>query len=153
LPEVRQRNTLKAMQALERVGCLTDQEYSILDNTYRFLRKTEHRLQLLFDLQTHCLPEKEEELSKLALRMGYGDASARPHESRSEDGPTEASAPGRPASMLQPLSAFLQDYREKTNLNRKILDHLLHQTFQGEDGQAVPESDLILDPHPEPETI
>ena len=71
LPEVRQRNTLLAMQALERVGCLTDQEYRILDDAYRFLRKTEHRLQLLFDLQTHRLPDGEEELRKLALRMGY----------------------------------------------------------------------------------
>ena len=60
LPEVRQRNTLKAMQALEHVGCLTDQEYHILYDTYRFLRKTEHRLQLMFDLQTHRLPEGEE---------------------------------------------------------------------------------------------
>src|SRR5262249_22452362 len=34
-----------------------------------------------------------------------------------------------------------------------ILDHLLHQTFQGEDGQAEPESDLILDPHPDPATV
>src|SRR5207245_6470443 len=73
LPEIRQRNTLKAMQALERVGCLTDQEYRVLDDAYRFLRKTEHRLQLLFDLQTHCLPEKREELRKLAMRMGYTD--------------------------------------------------------------------------------
>src|SRR5262249_6201968 len=34
LPEVRQRNTLLAMQALESVGCLTDQEYQILDSNY-----------------------------------------------------------------------------------------------------------------------
>ena len=59
------------MQALERVGCLTDQEYQILDDAYRFLRKTEHRLQLLFDLQTHRLPEGDDELRKLARRMGY----------------------------------------------------------------------------------
>src|SRR5205823_5298725 len=31
--------------------------------------------------------------------------------------------------------------------------HLLHQTFQSEDGEASPEADLILDPNPEPETI
>ena len=59
------------MQALEKVGCLTDQEYRVLDDAYRFLRKTEHRLQLLFDLQTHRLPDGREELRKLALRMGY----------------------------------------------------------------------------------
>src|SRR5207248_1303494 len=52
-----------------------------------------------------------------------------------------------------PLAAFLHDYREKTSLDRKILDHLLHQTFQSEDGEASPEADLILDPDPEPETM
>ena len=36
-------------------------------------RKTEHRLANLFDWQTHRLPEKPEELRKLALRMGYGE--------------------------------------------------------------------------------
>jgi glutamate-ammonia-ligase adenylyltransferase len=146
LPEVRQRNTLKAMQALERVGGLTDQEYNILDNTYRFLRKTEHRLQLLFDLQTHRLPEGDEELAKLALRMGYGQSNGRVDRRRMR--PEET---GNPLS--DPLSTFLHDYKEKTSLNRKILDHLLHQTFQGEDGQAEPESDLILDPNPDPATI
>ena len=128
LPEVRQRNTLLAMQALERVGCLTDQEYHLLDDAYRYLRKAEHRLQILFDLQTHRLPEGEDELRKLARRMGYGQAG-------------------------DPMTAFMQDYREKTDVNRKILNHLLHQTFQGESGQAEPESDLILDPEPDPETI
>jgi glutamate-ammonia-ligase adenylyltransferase len=127
LPEVRQRNTLLAIQALEEVGCLSDQEYQILGDAYRFLRKTEHRLQLMFDLQTHRLPAGEDEQRKLALRMGYGAAS-------------------------DPLQAFLADYREKTTLDRKILNHLLHDTFQGE-GQAEPESDLILDTLPDPDTI
>jgi [glutamine synthetase] adenylyltransferase / [glutamine synthetase]-adenylyl-L-tyrosine phosphorylase len=149
LPDVRQRNTLKAMQALERVGCLTDQEYNILDNTYRFLRKTEHRLQLLFDLQTHRLPEGEEELYKLALRMGYGQSNGRAD--RRKPRPEELGPAA--GSRSDPLSAFLHDYGEKTSLNRKILDHLLHQTFQGEDGQAEPESDLILDPNPDPATV
>ena len=130
LPEVRQRNTLLAMQALERVGCLTAQEYHFLEDAYRFLRKTEHRLQLLFDLQTHRLPAGDEELQKLALRMGY-----------------------RGASRPDALAAFSNDYREKTARNRKILDHLVHQTFEGEAGQAEPESDVILDPLPDPDFV
>jgi glutamate-ammonia-ligase adenylyltransferase len=137
LPEVRQRNTLLAMQALERAGCLTDQECQILDDAYRFLRKTEHRLQLLFDLQTHRLPGSDDELRKLAQRMGYKAAAKRGTQLNSDD----------------PLTLFLKDYREKTDVNRKILDHLLHQTFQGEDGHAEPESDLLLDPNPDPETL
>src|SRR5262249_52548244 len=71
LTELRQRNTLLAMQALEAAGCLTDQEYRVLDDSYRFLRRTEHRLQLLFDLQTHQLPAGDDELPKLAPRRGY----------------------------------------------------------------------------------
>jgi glutamate-ammonia-ligase adenylyltransferase len=129
LPQVRQRNTLLALSALERVGCLTDQEYRVLDDAYRFLRKVEHRLQLLFDLQTHRLPEGEDELRKLALRMGYSGRD-----------------PG-------PLNAFLRDYKEKTELTRRILDHLLHETFAGEAEGSEPESDLILDTNPDPETI
>lgn len=137
LPEVRERNTLLAMQALENAGCLSHPEYQILEDAYRFLRKTEHRLQLMFDLQTHTLPEDEDELRKLALRMGYGAGDA------------ETSEPA-----TEPLQAFLSDYKEKTDLDRKILNHLLHATFQGvEDGQAEPESDLILIPNPDPETL
>jgi glutamate-ammonia-ligase adenylyltransferase len=161
LPEVRQRNTLLAMQALESAGCLTDQEYRVLDDAYRFLRKTEHRLQLLFDLQTHRLPEREEELRKLARRMGYvqrgvtrAEGGSRPSRPRS---PLDDAPPEPPhdldALLLDPLDAFLHDYREKTEPTRRILDHLLHQTFAGEAGGAEPESDLILDPHPDPETI
>ena len=149
LPELRQRNTLKALLALEKVGCLTDTEYRLLDDTYRFLRKAEHRLQLMFDLQTHRLPDRPDELRKLALRMGYrGVASNLFYH------PDESSAPLFPqGGPFDPKDAFLRDYREKTDLNRKILDHLLHQTFSGEDGQAEPEADLILDPNPEPERI
>jgi glutamate-ammonia-ligase adenylyltransferase len=177
LPEVRQRNTLLAMQALEKVGCLTTQEYQILGDAYRFLRKTEHRLQLMFDLQTHRLPDGEEEMRKLARRMGYarsepGALAPRqspssltlraPKEESSEPGPQSPDSDlmihtfkpdsGNP-KQVEPLAAFLEDYQEKTRLNRRILDHLLHQTFQEEDGQTEPEADLILQPAPDPETI
>jgi [glutamine synthetase] adenylyltransferase / [glutamine synthetase]-adenylyl-L-tyrosine phosphorylase len=148
LPEVRQRNTLKAMQALERVGCLTYAEYQVLNDTYRFLRKTEHRLQLMFDLQTHRLPDDTVELRKLALRMGYGTQTPPPPE---PEAPLLFPEPANQAP--DPLDLFLRDYRGKTTLNRKILDHLLHQTFQSEPGQAEPEADLILDPNPGPERI
>jgi glutamate-ammonia-ligase adenylyltransferase len=164
LPEVRQRNTLLGMQALERVGCITAQEHQILDDAYRFLRKVEHRLQLLFDMQTHRLPEGTDELQKLARRMGYvrrndppkgaGVRTAPDADSQFRSPILDPQSPTatRPAPS-DPLEAFLTDYREKTDLNRKILDHLLHQTFQGDDGQAEPESDLLLDPNPDPATI
>ena len=181
LPDIRLSNTLKAMRALEKVGCLTDLEYRVLDDTYRFLRKTEHRLQLMFDLQTHRLPDKPEELRKLALRMGYvvarrevspfvlaSDAGEAPEVIESlgtlnpapaatlPQGERSADDAPRPigeqeAVLLDPLDAFLADYREKTSLNRTILNHLLHQSFSS--SEEDPEADLILDPNPEPERI
>ena len=130
LPAIRQRNTLKAIEALEQAGCLTDQESRCLADNYRFLRKLEHRLQLMFDLQTHRLPQSSEELHKLALRMGYDDGSGG-----------------------QALLQFLRDYREKSELNRTILNHLLQDAFQSPEVVSGPEADLILDPDPEPEVI
>ena len=127
LPEVRQRNTLLAMQALEKSGCLTAQENQILEDAYRFLRKTEHRLQLMFDLQTHRLPEADDELRKLALRMGYGSKSNAEGSASIVLNKEEASDPWpqspdsdllmsvlkpepRSSKQAEPLAAFLEDY-------------------------------------------
>jgi [glutamine synthetase] adenylyltransferase / [glutamine synthetase]-adenylyl-L-tyrosine phosphorylase len=146
LPALRQRNTLQAMLALEEAGCLSDQEYRVLTDAYRFLRKVEHRLQLLFDMQTHRLPTDPVEMHKLALRMGYAEEPA-------AEQVFAENRPGDSAHKSSALAQFLNDYAEKTDLDRKILNHLLHDTFQGEDGRAEPESDLILDPNPDPESI
>lgn len=183
LAGVRERGTLAAMQALEAAGCLNDPEYRALEDAYRFLRKTEHRLQIMFDWQTHRLPERPEELRKLALRMGYaGHASHTAARRGTEPEPPTDSlqsasrnpqsamtlGPQRhspldeppPAKSLQtrdllfdPLEQFLHEFIEKTNLTRTILDHLLHLSFVGSDADAEPESDMILDPDPDERTI
>ena len=49
------------------------------------------------------------------------------------------------------LEAFLGDFR-KTELNRKILDHLLHDAFS-DDRQTQAEVDLVFDPDPPEERI
>ena len=129
LPDLRVGNTIGALGRLEQVGCLTSQERALLEAHYVFLRKLEHRLQIMFDLQTHALPREPDEVRKLAIRMGYTDAKGRPAE-----------------------AAFESDYRQKTELNRRILDHLLHDAF-GDDPAAEPEVDLVLDPDPPVERI
>jgi glutamate-ammonia-ligase adenylyltransferase len=165
LPQLRQRNTLNALAALEQVGAITAQEYAKLDAGYRLLRKIEHRLQLLFDLQTHRLPTAPEELRKLALRMGYGQSQpgrvVRPQLLGNDLGPQKRSPLDELDEplldtrqlLIEPLDRFMFDYQEHTRLNREILDHLLHQTFSADDRDAEPESDLILDPQPDEATI
>ncbi len=129
LPELRTGNTLEAIARLEQVGCLANSERSILEENYTFLRRIEHRLQIMLDLQTHLLPEGHDDLRKLALRMGYADDAER-----------------------SALDAFLDDYRRKTELNRGILDHLLHDAFS-DDRQTQAEVDLVLDPDPPEDRI
>ncbi len=129
LPEIRTGNTLLAISRLEQAGCLNMQERSILETNYALLRTIEHRLQIMFDLQTHTMPDKEDEQRRLALRLGY------------------VATPERSA-----LAAFQQDFREKTELNRRILDHLLHDAFSDAE-ESAPESDLVLDPNPAADTI
>jgi len=179
LHAVRQRNTLLGLEALEIAGCLTAQEMYILADAYRFLRKTEHRLQLLFDWQTHRLPTDPDGLKKLSLRMGYREApnaedgkgteapalsgfraspsalapQRRSPQRRSPIDESPEPSDGMRTLIVEPLQMFLKDYHDKTRVNRVILDHLLHQTFKESGERAEPESDLILDPHPAPAHI
>ncbi len=132
-PTVRHSNTLMAISQLEKMGCLSPEERGVMEDTYRFLRRVEHRLQTMFDRQTHQMPGDPEGLRTLAIRMGYPPAS--PWEDRAG-----------------PAQRFLSDYRAKTDLNRRILNHLLHDAFVG-DGAADPVVDLVLDPHPSREQI
>ena len=128
-PELRTVNTLEAIASLERAGCLTMQERTLLERNYSFLRKIEHRLQILFDMQTHTLPEDPQALRQVAIRMGFADG-------------------GSPSA----LEKFQEAFQVARELNRKILDHILHSAFGRED-QVEPEVDLILDPDPPEETI
>ena len=150
LPAVRQRNTLLALEALEIAGCLTGHETYVLSDAYRFLRKIEHRLQLLFDWQTHRLPSGAAELDLLARRMGYSARTPDPERAPVAqlkrpllDENPAAILTTRPL-LVEPLDQFLKDYHDKTTLDRLILNHLLHQTFTGETSGAEPEADLIL---------
>jgi len=80
------------------------------------------------------MPRGKEEQRTLAIRLGYP-----------------------PASMWEdrtgPAQRFLADYRAKTELNRAILNHLLHDAFADEGAAVDPVVDLVLDPSPGPELI
>jgi glutamate-ammonia-ligase adenylyltransferase len=75
-PELRERNTLRALQKLTVAGLVTDREQRVLADAYRFLRRLEHRLQLELGSQTHSLPTDPGGTSLLARRLGYPDGEA-----------------------------------------------------------------------------
>ena len=128
-PGVRTGNTLEAIDQLEKAGGLTLDERIKLHDNYCFLRMLEHRLQIMYDLQTHQLPTNVEDLTKVAIRMGFVST---PH--------------------VSALQAFQTNFQQLTEVNRKILDHLLHDAF-GDDANSEPEVDLVNDPSPEAEVI
>jgi len=69
LQEVRLRPVLARLAEL---GHLTRPAASELQAAYDFLRRTEHRLQMIDDRQTHVLPQDELGRARVALAMGYG---------------------------------------------------------------------------------
>jgi len=70
-PLLRSRETLKAIEALRAAGLVSGETATDLEQAYDFLRKLEHRLQMIEDEQTHSLPKSEEELAHVACFMGF----------------------------------------------------------------------------------
>ena len=70
-PNLRERNSLKALDTLLAARLITDDDHRKLSEAYRFLRTVEHRIQVVQERQTHNLPAKKEELRALARRCGF----------------------------------------------------------------------------------
>jgi [glutamine synthetase] adenylyltransferase / [glutamine synthetase]-adenylyl-L-tyrosine phosphorylase len=67
-------STLKALRGLAQLELVPRKEIIDLDRAYRFLRRTEHRLQIEAEQQTHTLPTSPEHLRRLALSLGFGSS-------------------------------------------------------------------------------
>lgn len=68
--DLRERTTLPALHKLGLAGLLSGREVQTLSESYRLLRRIEHRLQLEGGRQTHGLPSHPEERARLARRLG-----------------------------------------------------------------------------------
>lgn len=73
---LRTPTTLAALQALALEGYVSDADAEALADAYRFLRRIEHRLQMVRDLQTHDLPPDRRARTTLARSLGLADADA-----------------------------------------------------------------------------
>ena len=69
--ELRCRGTLKGLQILCERNWISQAAADELANAYRFLRRIEHRLQMLNDDQTHTLPRDDDQLARVAHFAGY----------------------------------------------------------------------------------
>jgi glutamate-ammonia-ligase adenylyltransferase len=70
-PNLQQRGTLAALDALIFAGLISDGEHLALWRAYRWLRHVEHVAQLESGLQTQIIPDDDARRLALARRLGY----------------------------------------------------------------------------------
>jgi glutamate-ammonia-ligase adenylyltransferase len=71
-PGLRGRETLASLDALAAEKWITAEARDELKDAYLFLRRVEHRLQMVLDEQTHTLPEDPDALGRFARFFGMG---------------------------------------------------------------------------------
>ncbi len=71
IPALRVAKTCDGLEALAATGRIESQMADDLIAAYGFLRRVEHRLQMVEDRQTHTLPSDEAGLTRLATFLGF----------------------------------------------------------------------------------
>ncbi len=71
LPALRHNNTLAGLQTVADAGLMRTADVARLQKNYRWLRRTEHRLQMMQDAQTHVVPEDDPQRLALAQLCGH----------------------------------------------------------------------------------
>ncbi|WP_182867015.1 glutamate-ammonia-ligase adenylyltransferase [Stieleria mannarensis] len=135
IKSVRVGSTAEAIDALEREGCLTHQEGSLLSKGYARLCRLQHQLSVMFGRSTSCLPNDDLMRRRVAWHLGIRDAQGRAGD----------------------LERFQSQLRETFQLNRKVLNHLMVEAPRGDDSDSPEdfaiETELVLDPSPDPELV
>jgi glutamate-ammonia-ligase adenylyltransferase len=75
-PELRVRSTLEALEILASSNWITFEARDEMSAAYLFLRRVEHRLQMVADEQTHTLPDSAEAMERFARFFGYDSRAA-----------------------------------------------------------------------------
>jgi glutamate-ammonia-ligase adenylyltransferase len=75
-PTLRGRQTCDILRHLAETGHIEAETLADMVEAYKFLRTTEHRLQMIDDQQTHDVPAAEDRLEAFATFMGYDDVQS-----------------------------------------------------------------------------
>jgi glutamate-ammonia-ligase adenylyltransferase len=73
-PELRVRNTMGLLEALDGLRLMSAADASVLEDDYRFLSRLENRLRIESDQPSWAIPTSAAGLRPLARRMGFEDA-------------------------------------------------------------------------------
>jgi glutamate-ammonia-ligase adenylyltransferase len=75
-PALRAAGTVDALAALEAAGRISAETAAEMTEAYRFLRRVEHRLQMVDDAQTHVIPADPAALGHIATFLGFPSRDA-----------------------------------------------------------------------------
>jgi len=75
-PSLRTRQIIETLGALADLGRIERSTADEMTGAYRYLRRLEHRLQMVNDHQTHALPKTDAQVEHIALFMGYPNGAA-----------------------------------------------------------------------------
>ncbi len=73
IPELRGRETIETLNQLAKFEKISNETKTEMIAAYEYLRRLEHRLQMINDIQTHSLPKNYTALTAVAKFMGYHD--------------------------------------------------------------------------------
>ncbi|WP_097929144.1 glutamine-synthetase adenylyltransferase [Monaibacterium marinum] len=73
---LRDKTTLGALESLARAGQIPAKIATALTGHYTALRDIEHRIQMLEDAQTHCVPRNPDSLERLSALCGHDTTAA-----------------------------------------------------------------------------
>lgn len=110
-PRIRSASTLEALDLLRETGLLERGTAADLRDAYLFFRKTEHRIQIDHQVQTHELPRSVEDQEELARRMEYRENA---------------------------LEKFLADLETRRRVVEDLFSSLFHHTGDDVFGQVSP---------------
>ena len=127
LGSVRCRNTYDAIFSLEQAGCLTHQEATLLSENYARLCRLQHQLSVMFDQWGSILPSEPAARKRLAWQLGI----------RAADGS---------GGDIERFETLLNDTFDK---NCRMINHLMLDAA-GEGDSVASETELLLDPNPDP---
>lgn len=75
-PALRTQQVIETLDALAEHGRIKHDTAAEMAGAYRYLRRLEHRLQMINDQQTHAIPNSDEQVEEIAAFMGYEDGAA-----------------------------------------------------------------------------
>ena len=76
IPELRNRGTVATLDMLAKIERIDRRAAEEMTESYVFLRRLEHRLQMVNDEQTHDMPRTDEGVDDIATFMGYDTDAA-----------------------------------------------------------------------------